>query len=67
MKADNRIINIIEDHALIRHTLDSIYCALTGDAPMPNTIPVLNDTVVTDQLSMIAEKLSEVCRKEVVS
>ena len=59
MKVSDRVINIIEDHESIVQTLDAICCALENGTPMPNFIPVLNDTLVTDQLSKICEALSE--------
>ena len=58
MKNSDRLINIIEDHAMIVHMIDSMCCALENGTPMPNFIPVLNDTIVTDQLGKIAEALS---------
>lgn len=60
MESNDRLMNIIEDHAMIVHTLDSISTALENGTAMPNFIPVLNDTVVTDQLSRICEKLNKV-------
>lgn len=59
MKVSDRVINIIEDHESIVQTLDAICCALENGTPMPNFIPVLNDTLVTDQLSKICEALNE--------
>ena len=64
MKNSDRLINIIEDHALMVHAIDSIYCALENGTPMPNFIPVLNDTLITDQLSRIAEALNKVTGRQ---
>lgn len=58
MKVNDRILNIIEDHESITQTLDQIVSALQENKPMPNFIPVLHDTLVTDQLSIICEKLN---------
>lgn len=59
MKVNERILNIIEDHESIIQTLDQIVSALENDTPMPNFIPVLHDTLMTDHLSKICEKLNE--------
>jgi len=60
MKVSDRILNIIEDHACITQFLDQVCCALeNGDTDMPNFVPVLHDTLVTDQLSIIARNLTE--------
>lgn len=59
MTINDRIINIIEDHESIVQVLDQIYTALKGGKPMPNYIPLLNDAIVTDQLSVICEELNK--------
>ena len=64
MKPSERLLNTIEDHALMVHTIDSICCALENGTPMPNFIPVMNDAVVTDQLSKIAEALNKVTGRQ---
>ena len=58
MWKDNRIIDIIEDHESIVQTLGAISIALRTNKPLPNFIPVLNDTLVTDYLSDICEHLN---------
>ncbi len=58
MKINDRVLNIIEDHESITQTLDQIVSALENDSPMPNYIPVLHDTLMTDHLSRICEKLN---------
>lgn len=59
MENSNRIIDIIEDHESIVQTVDAICCALENNTPMPQYIPVLNNLVVTDQLSKICEALNK--------
>lgn len=59
MKASDRLINIIEDHANITQFLDQVCCALENGTEMPNFVPVLHDTLVTDQLGVIAENLNK--------
>lgn len=60
MKASDRMIDIVEDHACITQFLDQVCCALENDGmEMPNFVPVLHDTVVTDQLGIIAGRLKE--------
>ena len=63
MKASERTLNIIEDHALIVHTIDSICTALENGTEMPNFIPILNDTLVTDQLGRICEHFTSLRKK----
>lgn len=53
----DREINIIQDHACIVHFIDSLSTAIENNDDLPNFVPVLNDTLVTDQLSMIAETI----------
>ena len=57
-KVSDRVINIIEDHESIVQTLDGIVSALENDKPLPNFIPVLHDTLITDHLSKICEHLN---------
>ena len=59
MNVSNRMVDIIEDHESIVQTLDAICCALENGMPLPNYIPVLNDLVVTDQLTKIVEALNK--------
>lgn len=67
MKASDRLLNIIEDHANITQFIDQVCCALeNGDRQMPNFVPVLHDTLVTDQLGLIAEKLNRCMSHEQV-
>lgn len=63
MKVDNNILRIIEDHALMVHCIDSICTALENDTDMPNFIPILHDTLVTDQLGKICEVFSMLKKK----
>ena len=58
MKINDRVLNIIEDHESITQTLDQIVSALENNSPMPNFIPVLHDTLMTDHLSRICEALN---------
>lgn len=57
MKTDDRIVNIIEDHVRICEAIDQIICSFENGIDLPNFIPVLHDTVVTDQLGKIVERL----------
>lgn len=58
---NDRIVNIVQDHANIVQCLDQITCALENDAlDFPNFIPVLHDTLVTDQLGKIIETLRQI-------
>lgn len=59
METNDRVINIIEDHESIVQTLDGIVSALENGTPMPNYIPVLHDTLITDHLSTICEHLNK--------
>lgn len=58
MNVDDRILNIIEDHALVTQFLGQLYCALKDErVAFPNFVPFLNDSIVTDYLGVIAEAL----------
>jgi len=59
MKVTNRIIEIIEDHESIVQTLDGIVCAIENGTELPNYIPVLHDTLITDHLGTICEHLKK--------
>lgn len=63
MKASDRLINIIEDHACITQFIDAVCCALENGTDMPNFVPVCNDTVLTDQLGKIAETITNLRKK----
>ena len=54
-----RIIDIVEDHALICSFLDQVSCSIENGVDMPNFVPVLNDSLVSDQLGRIAEELKK--------
>lgn len=58
MENSERLIDIIEDHANMVHTIDAICTAIENDTEMPNFIPVMNDTLVTDQLGKICETIT---------
>lgn len=55
----DRIVNVIEDHANITQFIDQLYCAIECELEFPNFIPVLHDTLVTDQLSKICEYIKK--------
>jgi len=63
MEGINRIVDIVEDHESITQTLDAIATAIESGEPMPTMIPILNDLVVTDQLSKICETITELRKK----
>lgn len=59
MDADNRLIDIVEDHAIICDVLVRINIALSSGRDLPYVIPVLNDTEMTDHLTRIVEHLKK--------
>ena len=59
MKKNERLLNIIEDHAMMTHALDSIATAIENGTDMPNFVPVMNDTMKTDQFSLICETITK--------
>ena len=63
MENSDKLINIIEDFAMMRHAVDSICCAIENGTDMPNFIPVMNDAVLTDQLCKISETITALRRK----
>lgn len=54
----NKLIQKIEDFARVSDTIDAICCSLENGTEMPNFIPVCNDTILTDQLTKIAEHIN---------
>lgn len=63
MENSERLINIIEDHANICQFLDGVHTAIINGTEMPNYVPVLNDTLLTDQLGIIAETITNLRKK----
>lgn len=61
--AENRTIDIIEDHARVCDTIDAICCSIENGTDMPNYIPVCNNAMVTDQLGKIAECITKLRKK----
>lgn len=61
--AENRTIDIIEDHARVCDTIDAICCAIENGTDMPNFIPVCNDLQLSDQLGKIAECITTLRKK----
>lgn len=59
MVYSDRVVNIIEDHESIVQTLSAIVFAIKNKKPMPQFIPILNDTLVTDHLCVICEELNK--------
>lgn len=59
VKEESRLIGIVEDHALMCHFIDSLVCSIENGTELPNFIPVLNDVMVSDQLSRIAETIQK--------
>ena len=58
MMVSDNVLEVIQDHANITQFLDQVCCYLENDDVMkPNCIPVLHDTLVTDQLTMILQHL----------
>jgi len=58
----DRVVNIIEDHESIVQVLDHIVCAIENGTEMPNYVPVLHDTLVTDHLTTVLEAIKGVRR-----
>lgn len=57
------VIEKIEDHARVCDTIDAICCALENGTDMPNSIPMCNDAMLTDQLSKICETITALRKK----
>lgn len=58
---NERIIDIIEDHESLVQCIDHICCSIQNGMEMPNYVPMLHDSLLSDQLCRIIEKLKEVC------
>lgn len=63
MAKNDKTIEIIQDHARVCDTLDSICCAIENGTAMPNFIPVCNDTILSDQLGKICETITKLRNK----
>lgn len=63
MEIEKNVIEIIEDHARVTDTIDSICCAIENGTDMPNFIPVCNDTMLSDQLGKICETITTLRKK----
>lgn len=60
MMVSKNVLEVVQDHANITQFIDQVCCYLENDeVPKPNYIPVLHDTLVTDQLTMILEHLNK--------
>ncbi len=57
MEATDRLLDIIEDHESITQFLGNLAVSLSDGGKMPNFVPVLHDSLLTDYLSKICEKL----------
>lgn len=58
MEANNRIIDIIEDHESIVNCISSIVLSINDGLEPPRHIPLLHDSLVSDWLGVICEELS---------
>lgn len=57
MKFNERIVNIIEDHALVVDFLSELAWSIrNGDAP-PRHIPSLSDSATMDALGVVCEAI----------
>ena len=60
MMNNDRIIDMIEDFALVKDFLNNLVCAVKhDDVDVPNFIPELNDGAVGEQLECLAKAVSE--------
>jgi len=63
MERSDRLIDIIEDHASVCQFIDCVNAAISNGTDMPNFVPVLHDTLLTDQLGFIAETITNLRKK----
>lgn len=59
MEATDRLLNIIEDHESVTQFLGNLAVSLSDGYSLPNFVPVLHDSLLTDYLSKICEKLRQ--------
>ena len=58
MKVDDKVLEVIQDHANITQFLDQVCCAIENDdIELPNFIPTLHDGMVSDQLQLIVGQI----------
>lgn len=58
-----RLYDNIEDFARVRDVIDAICCGIENGTDMPNSIPIFNDLMLTDQLSQICETITTLRKK----
>ncbi len=64
MKVNKEILEIIQDHTRVTDYLDAICCSIENPKiELPNTIPVCNDGLLTDQLTKITEHINMLRKK----
>ena len=57
--ADERLIEIIEDRALMEEFIVRLSWCIKNDKPIPDYIPCLSNDLVIDSLGIICEKLKK--------
>lgn len=60
MIPEKKMVEIIEDHARLCDVIGQIACALSDvRVQYPNYVPLFNDTVLSDHISSIIERLRD--------
>lgn len=59
----DRVVNIIEDHANITQFIDQMATAIDNGTDMPNFVPILHDTLMTDLLCKVSETITNLRKK----
>ena len=56
MMADIEVLHIIQDHESITQFLDALCCSIENEkVDVPNFVPLLNDGLIGDRLTQLAE------------
>ena len=60
MCAGEQVLHIVQDHESIVQFLDVLCCSIENDrVDVPNYVPMLNDGLMSDKLSKLAEFVKE--------
>lgn len=60
----DRVIEIVEDHAVTNNFICSVYRSLCNGTPLPEEVPTLHDLIMTDVLSMLCERINELRKND---
>jgi hypothetical protein len=63
MESNDRLIDIIEDYESVKQFIIAMHSAIVSGNDMPNFVPVMNDSLMTDFLGEISQTITQLRRK----